>query len=380
MRTPTLKETTGPMLRHPRVLRLAAPIVLVAIVAAACSSSKSSSSSSSSSSSAAAPTTTAGPKVTGTLNGSGSTFQAAYDQQVISDFQAANPGATVNYQAKGSGAGQTDLKNQVVDFAGSDVTIAATDLPGYKGGPVLYFPIAAGPITVSYNLSGVTALQLSAPTIAKIFARTVKTWNDATIAADNPGITLPNTPITVVHRSDSSGTTANFTAYLTVADPADWTLGKGKTVKWSADTQAGNGNAGVAQSIKSTSGAIGYVDYSDAKAGGLSWAKIKNASGAYVDATLDAASASVAAATVNADLTYNPINTTGAAAYPITSPTYMITYAKYTDAAKVALLKGFLSFVLGSAGQADAKTTNFAALPSALDIQALAQVDKITVG
>ena len=367
------------MVRHARVLRLAAPICLVGIVGAACSSSSKSSSSSSSSSSTG-PATTAAPSVTGTLKGSGSTFQLAYDQQAISDFQKANSGATVNYQGKGSGGGQTDLQNQVVDFAGSDVAAPAADLPKYKGGSLLYFPTVAGPITVSYNLSGVTSLQLSGATIAKIFARTIKTWSDPAIAADNPGAKLPSSAITVVHRSDASGTTANFTAYLKVADPTDWTLGAGKTVSWASDTLAGNGNAGVAQAIKGKDGAIGYVDYSDAKAAALVWAKVKNAAGSFVDATLAGASAAVAAATVNADLTYNPINAAGADVYPITSPTYIITYAKYTDAGKVALLKGFLKFVLGSEGQADAQTTDFAALPPSMDQKALAQVDTIVAG
>jgi phosphate transport system substrate-binding protein len=359
-----------------RTLRIAAPVIVVAALAGACSSSSSSSTPPSSAGPTAAPT----PKVTGTLNGSGSTFQAAYNQQVISDFTTANPGATVNYTGKGSGGGQTDLQNQVVDFAGSDVAAPASDLTKYKGGSLLYFPTVAGPITVSYNLSSVTGLKLSATSVAKIFARTAKTWNDPSIAADNPGVTLPSTAITVAHRSDSSGTTANFTAYLKAADPTDWTLGTGKTVQWASDTLAGNGNAGVAQIIKGKDGAVGYVDYADAKAGGLVWAKIKNSSGSYVDATLDGASAAIGAATINPDLTYNPINASAATAYPITSPTYIITYAKYSDANKVTLLKGFLTFILGSAGQADAAKADFAPLASSLAQQALAQVDKITVG
>jgi phosphate transport system substrate-binding protein len=364
------------MSKFVRFSGLAGAALAFAVLAAACSSSSSSSSSSTSGSTA--PPTSAAPKVSGTLNGSGSTFQAAYDQQAIQDFQSANSGATVNYQGKGSGGGQTDLQNQVVDFAGSDVTVAAADLPKYKGGSILYFPTIAGPITVSFNLSGVTTLQLSASTIAKIFSRSVKTWNDPAIAADNSGVSLPSTAITVVHRSDASGTTANFTSYLKVAGGTDWTLGSGKTVQWASDTQAGSGNAGVAQAIKGKDGAIGYVDYSDAKAGGLVWAKIKNAAGTYVDATLAGAAAAVGSATVAADLTYNPINASGADAYPITSPTYIITYAKYADANKVALLKGFLSFILGTQGQADANKTNFSPLPQSLDQQALAQVDKIS--
>ena len=372
------------MLRSPRLLRLAIPAILAITLAGACSSSKSSSSTATTAAAGAATTaaaspTTAAATVTGTLNGSGSTFQQAYDQVAIQNFQQANSGTTVNYQGKGSGAGQTDLGNQVVDFAGSDVAVAASALSTFKGGSLLYFPTVLGPITISYNLSGVSSLKLSAATIAKIFSLTITNWNDPAIAADgNSG--LPNQAITVVHRSDSSGTTANFTAYLKSADPTDWTLGSGKTVNWGGNTVAGNGNNGVAAAIKGKTGAIGYVDYSDAKAAGLVWAQVKNSAGNFVDATLAGASASAADATVNADLTYNPINQSGAQDYPITSPTYIIAYAKYSDAGKVALLKAFIGYILGSDGQAAAKGVDFAPLPSSLDPKAVAQLAQITSG
>jgi phosphate transport system substrate-binding protein len=358
-----------------RLIRLAIPAVIVATVAAACSSSSKSSAPAASGGSS----TTAAAKVSGTLNGSGSTFQAAYNQAAIQAFQSANSGATVNYQGKGSGAGQTDLANQVVEFAGSDVPVPSASLSSFKGGSILYFPTVLGPITVSYNLSGVSTLKLSAPTIAKIFSLKITNWNDPAIAADgNSG--LPNLPITVVHRSDSSGTTANFTAFLVAADATDWTLGTGKTINWAGNTVAGNGNTGVATAVKGKSGAIGYVDYSDAKAAGLVWAQVKNESGNYVDATLAGASAAAASATVNPDLTYNPIWASGADAYPITSPTYIITYTKYSSAGTVALLQAFLNYILSSDGQKLAGTVDFASLPSSLDQKAAAQVSQITSG
>jgi len=318
--------------------------------------------------------------VSGTLNGSGSTFQKAYQDEAIAGFTKLQTGATINYQGKGSGAGQTDLQGGQSDFAGSDVTVTAADLPKFKGGSILYFPIISGPITVSYKLSGVSSLQLSATSLAKIFSRTAKTWDDASIKADNPGVTLPSTPITVAHRSDASGTTANFTSFLKAAGGSDWTLGGDKTVPWPTDTQAGNGNAGVAQIVKSTDGAIGYVDYSDATAAGLTFAKVKNAGGKYVAATLDGASAAVQNATVKDDLTFDPINASGDTSYPITSPTYVITYAKYSDAGKVDLLKAYLNYILGKDGQATATKVDFAPLPSSLDQKAVAQIDKITIG
>jgi phosphate transport system substrate-binding protein len=363
-------------------LRFGAPLVLAVTVAGACSSSSSSTTSSNSTAGGSA-TSASGPAVSGTLNGSGSSFQQAFDAAAIDGFTKANKGTAVNYNPSGSGQGQTDLEGQLVDFAGSDVTVLAADVPKFKGGTILYFPTVAGPITVSYNLSGVSKLQFSASTLAKIFSRTVKTWNNPSIAADNPGVTLPSTAITVAHRSDGSGTTANFTEFLKVAGGSDWTYGSSKT--WPTDSklaaeQAGKGNPGVDQIVKGTAGAIGYVDYSDAKASGLVFASIKNAAGKFVDPSLDAASAAVAGATVNADLTYDPINAPGDTAYPITSPTYIIAYAKQTDAGKTALLKAFLKYVLGPDGQGLASGIDFAKLPSDLDAKVLAQVDTIAVG
>jgi len=312
-----------------------------------------------------------------TLNGSGSTFQQPFDEQVIASFQQKHPGVVINYGGGGSGKGRTDLQGGIVDFAGTDATVSAAEAPKYKG-PYLYFPTVAAPITVSYHLSGVEGLQLSAPTIAKIFERQIKTWNASEIAADNPGVKLPSTAITVAHRSDSSGTTSNFTTFLKMAAPGDWTLDAGSTVNWPADEQAGNGNSGVAQIISGTNGAIGYVDFSDAKAANLTWARIKNKAGKYVDATLDGASAALAGVTVNPDLTYNPLWADGDTAYPITSPTWILAYQNQTDHAKGTDLKAFLQYIY-SDGQGMAAGANYAQLSDALRQQSLAQVDKLVI-
>src|SRR5262249_25442956 len=149
-------------------------------------------------------------------------FQKAFDQAVIESFTKANSGITVNYAGGGSGKGKTDLQTKTVDFAGSDSLIKAEDLPKYQGGSILYFPTVAAPTTVSFNLSGDDSLKLIPSTLAKIFGGTITKWNDPAIAADNSGVTLPDTDITVVHRSDASGTTSNFTKYLTSAAPSDW--------------------------------------------------------------------------------------------------------------------------------------------------------------
>jgi phosphate transport system substrate-binding protein len=354
--------------------RVGAPLLLAALVAGACSSS---SSKTSSTSAPAATTTSVVQLAAATLNGDGSTFQKNYDDAAIEAFNKVHANVTINYNGTGSGQGQTDLEGQVVDFAGSDVPISAADTPKLKGGAVLYFPTVAAPITVSYNLTGVSKLQLSGPTIAKIFSRSVKTWNDASIAADNPGVTLPSKAITVAHRSDGSGTTANFTKFLKLAGGTAWTLGSGKTVNWSADTQAGKGNPGVVNIVKNTDGAIGYIDFSDAKSAGLSFASIKNSAGTYVAPSLDGASAAVAGATVQSNLVYDPINATGADAYPVTSPTWIIVYAKQADAAKAAALKAFLSYILSADGQALAQDNDYAKLPSDLVTKATAQLDQL---
>ncbi len=170
-----------------------------------------------------------------TINGDGSTFQLGFNQVCIGEFKKQQKAVTINYQGNGSGAGRTDFVNGVVDFAGTDAAYKSTDPQPPK--PFLYFPTVVAPITVSYNLSGVK-LNLSPETTAKIFSGAITTWDDAAIKTDNPKAKLPSTAITVVHRSDSSGTTANFTSWLTKAAPTDWTLGSSSTVSW------GSGHAG----------------------------------------------------------------------------------------------------------------------------------------
>jgi phosphate transport system substrate-binding protein len=347
-------------------------------VLAGCSSSKKTSTGGNTSSTGGSTTTTAASLPSATLNGSGSTFQAAFDNDAIQQFDQAHSGVTINYAGGGSGKGLNDLKSKLVDFAGTDAPIATADLTSYGGpGSVLYFPTVAAPITLSYNVSGVKSLTLSAATIAKIFLGKITTWSDPAIAADgNSG--LPSTKITPVHRSDSSGTTNNFTLYLKKAAPTDWTLGSGKTVTWPSGV-AGNGNTGIATAIKQTDGSIGYVDFSDAKATNLSLASIKTSSGAAVAPSLDGASAAVAAATVNPDLTYDPSNAEGPGAYPITSPTWIVVYKTQADHNKGTILKAFLNYLL-TTGQTDlAKNDNFAPLPSSLLDKAKAQLDQIVI-
>jgi len=337
-------------------------VVAMALVLAACSSSSKGGSS--------------GAKVT--LLGSGSTFQLSFDQVMIQGFQAKNSNVTINYGGCGSGQGKTDLQKKSVQFAGSDSLPKPNELSLYQGGKLLYFPTVAAPITVSYKLSGVSKLRLSDSTLAKIFATTIKKWDDPAIKADNPGVTLPSTAITVAHRADSSGTTSNFTKFLVAAAPSDWTLGNGDTVDWASGTQAGTGNAGVAQIVSQTDGAIGYVDLADATAAKLSTAEIENHAGKFVAPTLAGAAAAVENSTFAADLTYNPINADGADSYPITSPTYIFVYQKQTNHAEGTALKNFLQYIY-SVGEGKANAAGYAPLPAAEVTKATAQLAQLQI-
>ncbi len=350
-----------------------AGLVVVAAALAACSSSSSSSSSPSTSTSAPASSAA----LSGTLNGSGSTFQTVFQQSASQAFHAANPGITVNYGSGGSGKGRTDLASGVVNFAGSDSPIPSSEMPSFDGKKVLYFPVVIGPITMSYNLSGVSSLKLTPTVIANIFQGKITKWNDPAIAAINPGVSLPSTAITLAVRSDSSGTTQNFSLFLMTAVPSVWTLGSSSTIKWPATARAGSGNGGVAQIIKTTPGAIGYVDYADAKATGLTFASVENSSGAYIAPSPASASVSAAGVTVASNLTFHAVWGSGAGAYPITYQSWVLVYAVQPNANDAALLKAYIGYLLG-AGQKLLPTLGYAPLPTAIDTAAVAQLSQIT--
>ena len=313
-----------------------------------------------------------------TLNGSGSTLSKPYQEAAIEEFKKVNKAVTVNYGGGGSGKGRQDLADMVVDFAGSDSPYKEADLAKVKGGDVLYFPILLGPITVSYNIEGVENLHLSADSVAKIFQRDVKKWNDKAIAADNPGVKLPELDIVVAHRADGSGTTQNFTEYLNTAAKGIWRLKSGSTVEWPADTQAGQGNGGVAQIVKSTKGAIGYVDLSDAKASGLKYAAVKNQSGKFVEPTTSAASAAGDGIEIKPNLLFSALNAKGDKSYPITCQTWVIVYAKQADKAKGEALKAYLKYLVKD-GQKMLGELDYAPLPASLQDKAVKQLEKVSV-
>jgi phosphate transport system substrate-binding protein len=264
-------------------------------------------------------------------------------------------GLTVNYNAVGSGAGITQLQAATVDFAGSDPALKASDTAKMKG-PVLQFPVAFGAITVSYNLSGVkSGLKLDGPTISKIFMGQIKKWNDPAIAALNSGVSLPSTSITVVHRSDSSGTTKAFTTFLSETDPA-WksSVGAGKDVKWPTGTGA-KGNSGVAAVIKQTDGAIGYVEQAYALENGFTYAAVKNSGGAFVLPSIGNTSAAASGIPIPSDLGISTINSPNPAAYPIVTQTFIDTYADPCKAgassSTASGIKAFLTYAIGAGQQ-----------------------------
>jgi phosphate transport system substrate-binding protein len=320
----------------------------------------------------------------GTINGAGSTLAAPIYQQWGSVLKG--QGLTVNYNPVGSGAGVTQLEGATVDFAGSDPALKPTDTAKLKG-PALQFPVAFGAITLSYNLSGVkSGLKLDGPTVAKIFMGQIKSWNDPAIKALNPGMSLPSSSITVVHRSDSSGTTNGFTTWLSDTSPA-WksAVGKGKDVKWPTGTGA-KGNSGVAAVVKQTSGAIGYVEQAYALENGFTYAAIKNSAGTYELPTLDNTSAAANGIAVPADLGISTINSAGSGAYPIVSQTFLDVYKDPckdggASASTAKALKSFLTYAFGPGQQTLGSGSNqlpYAPLPSALVSKDQAQLQTMT--
>ena len=334
--------------------------VLLALGLAACgSSSKSSSSSTSSASSSSGSGAT--------VSGAGSTFAAPVYEQWASQLS----GLTVNYQAVGSGAGITSLESKTVDFGASDPPLKPADKEAIakNGSPAVQIPMFLGAITVSYNLPGVaTGLKMTGTTIANIFLGKIKTWNAPELVALNPGVTLPSTAITVIHRSDSSGTTAGFTGFLAAVDSEFKSkVGSGKDVQWPTGTGA-KGNAGVAGAVAQTTGAVGYVEQAYALQHNFTYASVKNKAGNFIAPTIASTTAAGAGIVVPTDLGFAIVNPAGATAYPLTSQTFIVVNQ---DICKAGLPGGeagakgvgkFISYGL-SQGQAVLAQADYAPLP-----------------
>jgi phosphate transport system substrate-binding protein len=306
----------------------------------------------------------------GSIKAQGSTAQANAIAAWTKAYQTACPGATIDYQGTGSGAGLQAFIAGTADFAGSDSPLAAADQPKAnarcKTGAAIHLPMVVGPIAVVFNVTGVTSLQLKPATIAKIFSGKASTWNDAAIAADNPGVTLPSGKILAIHRSDSSGTTDNFTKFLSKTSPADWSYANDKTWKAPGGT-AEKGSDGIAAAISKSDGSIGYVEWSFAQSNSLKMAKIGNGAGEFTDLTGDAAGKTIASAKTTGtgndlQLTID-YNTKAAGAYPIVLVTYEVVCDKGTPSGSLPLVKSFLTYTASTAGQAAAASSGYAPLP-----------------
>jgi phosphate transport system substrate-binding protein len=311
----------------------------------------------------------------GTINGAGSTFaQPIYDQW---GSNLKGQGLKLNYQPVGSGAGIAQFTAGTVDFGATDPPMKDPEVQAAskKGTPV-HIPTVLGAITVSYNVSGVpNGLKLDGTTTANLFLGKIKKWNDPQIARLNPGVKLPATAVTIVHRSDSSGTTKGFTGFLAAVNAA-WKkqVGSDKDVKWPTGTGA-KGNAGVAGGVKQTDGAVGYVEAAYALANNFTVAAVKNKAGQFVAPTLDATTAAADGVKVPADLRFALSNPANPAAYPISSQTFIVVYKDLCKAglsSKTAKnVVKFINYGLG-AGQSVAKQLNYAPLPAPLLTQAKA--------
>ncbi|MBV9100620.1 MAG: phosphate ABC transporter substrate-binding protein PstS [Candidatus Dormibacteraeota bacterium] len=318
------------------------------------------------------------------LSGAGGTFIAPMMSIWTSQYASSN-GVQVAYQSVGSGAGIAQLQAGTVDFGESDAFMTDSDISKAKG-PVVQVPLAQAPVTVAYNLPGVTrGLHLDGDTIGKIFAGQITSWTDPAIKSLNPNVTLPNLPIAVVHRSDGSGTTSIFTDYLTKESPS-WVsaLGgpdksKGKTIAWPVGI-GGKGNEGVSAAVGQNNGAIGYVELAYAASQNLTYADVKNKAGDFVEPCVKtAASATVGITSYPADLRIDVVDqSTNTDAYPITGLTWGLVYQNQTDKAKAAALVNFFSWVL-TKGQDMAATANYTPLGSDLQKLCIAQLHKLTL-
>jgi phosphate transport system substrate-binding protein len=368
-----------PFGRRQRVTTVGVAAVATALGLAACSSSSSSSAASGGSATSSASSSASSSTVSGTIKAAGSTFQTNFQQTAISAFKSVDPNVTVDYDPVGSGTGRADLYSNTVLFAGSDSPVPAKEASKVPAGKtILYFPVQIGPIAMAYNLPGIKGLKLDATVLAGIFQGTIKTWDDPAIKALNSGMSLPSTTITLAVRSDSSGTTQNFSQYLVDAAASAWKLGTSSTITWPSTARAGDGGSAVAQIVKTTTGAIGYVDFSTATAAGLHAASVKNSAGDYVAPSSASATAAATQVTLKSDLTFSAADEPGATSYPITYQSWDLVYSVQPNATDVALLKAYLGYLLSSAGQALLTPLNLSPLPSSIDQAAVAQLSKIT--
>src|SRR5438105_5342438 len=312
-----------------------------------------------------------------TINGAGATFPYPIYSKWSDEYAQVDPSVRFNYQSIGSGGGQKQILAQTVDFGASDGPMSNDNLAKAPG-KILHIPTVAGADVVAYNLPGSPTLKLDADTIAGIFLGNVKKWNDAKITASNPGLSLPDQEIVVVHRSDGSGTTYIWTDYLSKVS-GEWKqrVGTNTSVNWPTGI-GGKGNEGVAGQIKQTPGALGYVELIYAIQNKMPYADVKNSAGAFVKPTIESVTAAMATAQIPDDFRFSMTNAPGQDSYPIAGATWLLVYEQQKDAVKGKKLVEFLKWAL-TTGEAMAKELSYAPLPDALRDRVLKRIDEIKI-
>ena len=316
----------------------------------------------------------------GQLQGAGATFPAPLYTKAFYAYNQKYSQVSVNYQAIGSGGGIQQFTKGTVDFGASDVPMTAAEITAAGGDSTLVqFPTIVGVAAIAYNLPGVDKLQLDGTTLANIYLGTVKKWNDPAIMAQNSGAKLPSSDITVVHRSDGSGTSYAFTDYLSKVSP-DWKskVGVGKSVQWPAGVGA-SGNTGVGQQVKTTEGAIGYVELAYVVQSQLQQAYLKNSAGKYVQATPDGATSAAGSLSGVSPTNFSITNAPGDKSFPIASYSWVIVRKDQTDATKGKALMNLWKWVVTD-GQSNGKNLQYAALPKETQNFALSQMKTVTTG
>jgi phosphate transport system substrate-binding protein len=310
-----------------------------------------------------------------TLTGAGATFPFPLYSKWAAEYGKAKPNVKINYQSIGSGGGIRQITERTVDYGASDAPMTDEQLAAAKG--VIHIPTCLGSVAIAYNLEGVAnGLKLTPEILTNIFLGKVKDWSDPAIAKENPDVKLPKKAIASVHRSDGSGTTKIFVDYLSAVS-TEWKAspGTGTSVNWPGGLGA-KGNEGVAGQVKSTPGAIGYVELAYALQNGMSVASLKNAAGKYVTPSLDSTTAAAAGVTMPEDLRVSIVNAPGETAYPISGFTYLLVYQEQKDAAKGKALVDFLAWAAHD-GQKLTKDLNYAALPAEIVAKVDAKIASI---
>ncbi len=309
------------------------------------------------------------------INGAGATFPYPIYSKWFDEYAKVDPSVRFNYQSIGSGGGQKQILAQTVDFGASDGPMSDDNLAKAPG-KLLHIPTVAGADVVAYNLSGNPALKFDADTIAGIFLGQIKKWNDPKITALNPGVTLPDQEIVVVHRSDGSGTTYIWTDYLSKISP-EWKtkVGTNTSVNWPIGI-GGKGNEGVAGQIKQTPGALGYVELIYAVQNKMPYADVKNSAGNFVKPSLESVTAALATADIPDDFRFSMTNAPGKDAYPIAGATWLLVYQQQKDVTKGKKLVEFLKWALTD-GEKTAKNLQYAPLPESVQQRVLKRVGEI---